>query len=176
MDYIRWVYRLDFNIPRYIIRRELDLSKAKIEWSLRTKNFEEKIRLRGENSLVNKCWKEKEERDRKDLYSLEREKYYNNSGWEIKAIEDLRDKDINMTQELKEKEKDIQRQLDDIGIRNAKYNKKYKKIGVVIGKPRYLRNEDLDKVSDADEVRALIKLRCGNMKESNKYWMKNNNK
>lgn len=30
MDYVRWVYRLDFSIPRYIIRKELGIDKLKL--------------------------------------------------------------------------------------------------------------------------------------------------
>lgn len=30
IDYIRWIFNLDFCTPRYIVRRELDIEKLKI--------------------------------------------------------------------------------------------------------------------------------------------------
>lgn len=55
-------------------------------------------------------------------------------------------------------------------------NFQYKEIKIGKGKPAYLRNEYLDNVKDGDEIRALIKIRCGNMEESNKYWIEENKK
>lgn len=35
----------------------------------------------------------------------------------------------------------------------------------------YLQQINLDKVEKGNGVRALIRIRCGNMKEENKYWL-----
>jgi len=70
--YIRWVYRLDFCTPRYLILRELGLEK--IKWEIRARNFEEKIRIKREENIMRKCWEEKENMKKKDLYSRERKK------------------------------------------------------------------------------------------------------
>lgn len=35
LDYIRWISRLDFCTPRYIILKQLDLEKLKIRWRIR---------------------------------------------------------------------------------------------------------------------------------------------
>lgn len=87
LDYVRWVFRLDFNTPKYVIRRELGLEKLKINWGLRALKYEEKIREKEDNELLKVCWKEKETTRNKEVYSKEREKYYNKNGWGINAIE-----------------------------------------------------------------------------------------
>jgi hypothetical protein len=170
-DYVRWVYRIDFCTPRYIILKELGLEKMKIRWGIRAVRFEEKIRKKDENSIIRKCWDEKEKGERKDLYSREREKFYNRNGWSVLAIEEMRKKDINMEKELTQRERDIQMQWINSKIKEAKYNKVYKKIGMEIIKPSYMRNLNNYEHYIGDRVRALIRTRCGNMEEDNKYWL-----
>lgn len=34
IDYIRWVFKLKFNTPRYLIMRELGLCKLRVDWGL----------------------------------------------------------------------------------------------------------------------------------------------
>lgn len=46
---------------------------------------------------------------------------------------------------------------------------KYKEIEVEGRGPRYLRCENLNNIEKGDKVKALIKLRCGNMEAANKY-------
>jgi len=65
MDYVRWIFRLDYCTARYVITRELGMDKLKIGWEIRVKRFEERVKNR-EGSLVKLCWKEKEEGGWKD--------------------------------------------------------------------------------------------------------------
>lgn len=44
MDYIRWMFRIDFCTPRYLIYRELRSEKLKVGWGIRAVRYEEKIR------------------------------------------------------------------------------------------------------------------------------------
>lgn len=67
----------------------------KIRWGIRAVKYEEKIRGKEEERLK-MCWKEKGNRKEEDLYSKEREKYYNRNGWGIDAIKDLRNREINI--------------------------------------------------------------------------------
>lgn len=60
MDYIRWLFKLDFCTPRYVITREMVMDKLKVGWSIRAMRYEEKILRCKEESLVKKCWREKE--------------------------------------------------------------------------------------------------------------------
>lgn len=46
-------------------------------------------------------------------------------------------------------------------------------IGARYEKPRYLLKENMDELTAGDGIRALIRLRCGNMEEANKYWLEN---
>jgi len=40
--------------------------------------------------------------------------------------------------------------------------------------PRYLGRENLEKIGMGEGVRALVRLRCGNLEEWNKYWLEEN--
>jgi len=65
MDYVRWIFELDFCM-RYLIIRKLGLEKLKVRWGkLRALKFEEKIRGREENNLLKICWNEKINRKKK---------------------------------------------------------------------------------------------------------------
>jgi len=55
----------------------------------------------------------------------------------------------------------------------AKYNPRYKEIKAIEGCPSYLKEENLEYMEIGEEIRALIKLRCGNFENVNKYWLKN---
>lgn len=56
MDYIRWVFRLDFCTPRYVILWELGLEKFKIGWGIRAMRYEKRNREKQDGSLVRACW------------------------------------------------------------------------------------------------------------------------
>lgn len=45
--------------------------------------------------------------ERKELYSKEKESYFNSMDWGQNAIEDMRNKGINIESIIKEREKDI---------------------------------------------------------------------
>jgi len=70
-----------------------------------------------------------------------------------------------------EYERGILRKEKEERISNARYNPRYKEIGVAEGCPRYLKTESLEEASKGDEIRALVKLRCGNLENANKYWL-----
>jgi len=83
----------------------------------------------------------------------------------------------NLIKELKERERDTQKQWVEGRIRDAKYNKRYKVLKVTGSLPGYLRTERVEREwKEGDEIRAMMKLRCGNMEEGNKYWLENNRK
>lgn len=102
---------------------------------------------------------------------MEREGFYNRNGWGIEAIGMLRNEGRNVEEEIISRERDIQRQWEDGKIRETKYNKRYKDIERGVEGPGYLREEDRDKAGTGDRIRALVKLRCGNMEGINKYWL-----
>lgn len=59
LDYVRWLFKLDFCTPRYIVTRKLGIDKLKIRWGLRVRRYEEKIKEIEEYRWVRICWKEK---------------------------------------------------------------------------------------------------------------------
>jgi len=78
--------------------------------------------------------------------------------------------------DLIKRERDSARAKESRKIVEARYNRIYKEIlaeGVI---PRYLMRGNLEKTNQGDGVRALAKLRCGNMKEWNKYWLEEKEK
>lgn len=177
LDYIRWIFRIEFCTPRYMILRELGLKKLKIDWGLRAIKYEKRCRESSSNRLMAACWEEKDKTEissgsgKKDLFSSERESYFNNLGWGLEAIRTARREGIDMLRVIREREQDLQEQTTDSKIRNARYNIRYKELGIAGKKPRYLLNVNMDKTMSGDGIRALIGLRCGNMEEANKYWL-----
>lgn len=87
--------------------------------------------------------------------------------------DELTEKVRDVEGEIIRKEKDLQIQWEDDKIREAKYNRRYKDFIWSEEGPRYLREEKIKKVGIGNGIRALVKLRCGNLEERNKYWMEN---
>lgn len=181
MDYTRWLFGLEFCTPRYMITKELSMEKLKIGWGLRARRYEERIKKGTAGSIAKECWLEKEAYGWKDGYGREREKYYNRNGWGIMAKEirgnsgenNEEENGLDREKELINRERDTQRQYEESKIKKAKYNWVYKKIRLEGRGVWYLRKENLVKmgIGRGDEVRALVKLRCGNLEWENKYWL-----
>lgn len=171
MDYIRWIFKIDFCTPRYIISRELGMEKLRVGWGIRAKRYEEKILNREEGCFLKVCWSEKEEGNWNNAYGKEREKYYNRNGWGVEILEKIRDNEQDLEVEIITRESELQRQWEGNRIMETKYNKRYKEIKTEGQGPRYLRKAYVNKIGIGNGVRALIKLRCGNLEEANKYWL-----
>lgn len=93
------------------------------------------------------------------------------------GIDERKAENIMMKGEIWERSKDIQRQEEESKIKEAKYNKEYKEIKVEVGYPRYLweeRRGNVKEKPDGNYIRAMMKTRCGNMVEENKYWLEEN--
>jgi len=55
LDYVRWLFKLDFCTPRYIVMSKLGIDKLKIKWGLRVRRYEEKIKGMEEDRWVRTC-------------------------------------------------------------------------------------------------------------------------
>lgn len=174
LDYIGWVYRLDFCTPRYVILKELKLEKLKIDWELRAMRYKKRSRESKDKNLIRLCWSEKDKisKGKGDLYRMERERYCNNNGWSSLSvvIKELNGEGRNMEGQIRIREQDIQGQIINSKIAEARY-KRYKEIRSSNETPNYLLKGNLEKVRTGDEIRAMVKLRCGNLEEANKYWL-----
>lgn len=168
LDYVRWIFRIDLCTPRYIILKKLGLEAMRIRCGLWAREFEKKVKEKSEENLMKICWREKENLVKKELYSRQKERYYNRNGWSTEAIEEMNNRGIDICRIIRERERDIQGQTIEGKIREANYNKRYREL--VKDRPHYLLQESLDRVEKGDMVRALVKARCGNLEEANKYW------
>jgi len=56
-------------------------------------------------------------------------------------------------------------------MRTARYNERYKEFDTGNRCPNYLRKENICKIGVGEGVRGLVRLKCGNMEEGNKYWL-----
>lgn len=102
------------------------------------------------------------------MYSRERKEYYNRNRWCIKALENIRREGGDLGR-VKNREWEVQRQVEKSRIREARYNKKYRELETRLKGPKYLRKVGADKNNIGDNVRALLRLKCGNMEDRNKY-------
>jgi len=55
-DYIRWMFDLDFCIPRYLIFRKLGMIKLKVGWARR---YKERISVGRAGNIARECMTEK---------------------------------------------------------------------------------------------------------------------
>lgn len=63
MDYIRWNFRLE-----YILHTEVhNYERAEDGWGIRALRYEERVKEKGEESILKNCWKEKEKEGWKDI-------------------------------------------------------------------------------------------------------------
>ena len=60
LDYVKWIFNLDFCTPMYIIMSELVMDKLKERgWNLRTRRYEKKIKSGNIGNLVREYQEEK---------------------------------------------------------------------------------------------------------------------
>jgi len=149
---------------------EIGVEKLKIRWGMRALRFEERVR-RSEIGLVRECWREKREERWKDRYGEERRRFYNRYGWRTEVEEDIERNLGQKELEMREWERGKVREEGLIKIREARYNEKYKCNLAEKEVPRYLMKSCLKKTGMGDKVRALMRLRCGNLEEWNKFWL-----
>lgn len=74
---------------------------------------------------------------------------------DIEKIENMWNRSLKMETEnmIRERERDIQKQMIDSTIRESRYNKRYKEVGIGIESPNYLRREILDIDGMGDKIR-----------------------
>lgn len=109
LDYIRGIFSLDFCTPRYLIMRELGLEKLQVNWGIRARKYEEKIRKMEDARWVKIYWKEKKERGWEDRYGKEKEHYYNMNRLGLCAIDSMAGEERDLIKELKDREIYIQK-------------------------------------------------------------------
>lgn len=165
LDYFRWVLRLDFCTPRHLIYAETKIEKLKIGWGGRAIRFEEKVSKLGEERLTKMCWLEKREGEAKSGYCKDRKNYLNNLGFSELEIVNMRNREEQIEEILVRRDRDIEKQLIEGKIREAKYNRRFGEI-LTSKRPSYLRayKRDID-------IDIVAKIRCGNFENINKYWL-----
>lgn len=95
----------------------------------------------------------------------------NRNGWGVIAIDSMANEERDLKGELRKRKIAVQRQEEDNTIGKVKYNIVYKKIRSKNNIPEYLQQVNLCKVNKDENIRALIRIRCGNMEEDSKYWL-----
>jgi len=74
-----------------------------------------------------------------------------------------------MEREMRELGRKRVREEGLIRITETRYNKKYKEVLAEEEVPRYLMRSSLERIVKRDRVRALARLRCGNLEDWNKF-------
>jgi len=132
------------------------MMKLRVVSGLRTKKYEERLQLGIAGSIARDCWEEKRGCNWEDSYGEERDWYLNRIGWDVEAEERAKCNKEDLEKEIIERERGILRKEEEERIRNARYNSRYKEIGVTERCPRYLKVESLEEASKGDEIRALV--------------------
>lgn len=91
--------------------------------------------------------------------------------WKVCVIDNIAFEKRNLIKELRERER-CSKQLKIGRINKASYNKKYKDMVEEGNERKYLERLRLTDLRNGNGVNVLIRLRCDNMEENNKYWLK----
>lgn len=167
LDYVRWVFR-------FLYATVYPENKARVREVKSTVGYTHKV-LQGKNKggkgdEVYRCWREKQMEGWKDMYGQERERYYNRNGWRTVAVDGMAEEERDLKRELVAREREAQRQEDSGFIDKARYNARYRVIREEGRLPRYLEQMHYRSAS-GEGIRALLRVRCGNMEEGFKYWL-----
>jgi hypothetical protein len=160
--YLKWVLGVDRETPGYIVMEETKRDGIRIEAGKRAIRFEERVIERGECRILQECLKEKRKEIGKGVWK-EREAYFERNGYAGAEIERMRQGGRAMTDELVQRDRDVQVQERRTRIRESRYNGKYEKI-ITEELPKYLGRE-----SRKERV-IIARFRCGNEERENKYW------
>ncbi|XP_053990568.1 uncharacterized protein LOC128882821 [Hylaeus volcanicus] len=145
-----------------MIIEETKREKIRIRTGIKALRFVEKIRNAVGRELLKECLKEKETAAEETRNIKERMDYLRINGYSQAGVEELREGDRNVVKEVRER--DIQVIYNK--IREATYNSRYKYIVTA------LCLEYLNKTGKRDNQKLIARIRCGNLEEGNRYWLK----
>jgi len=145
--------------------------KLSTGWGIRADRFEERVQLGRAGKITRDCWLEKKQYGWKDECGEEKSKYLTRVGWKMRGEDRLDWNRVEMERDVIEKERNKMRREEEERIKKARYNPRYKEIKALEGCPRYLEEGSLESMDKGEEIKALIKLRCGNFENANKYWL-----
>jgi len=141
-------------------------------WDLRAKKYEERISVGSAENIARECMTEKNLYSLKDRYREKRKRYHNRIGWRKEKRREDRIWNKNyIKKEIKRRKRNIQRKEEKERIKNTKCNTRYKEINDFERCPRCIKVKNLEEINRREEVRALIKWRCDNLENANKYWL-----
>ena len=104
-DYFRWVLGLDFCTPRYIVYKETENNKLKIEWGIRALKYEDRLVKQKSDRLTKQCWEEKKKETGSENKKNYIEKFLNSLGLSQFEIETLRELKKDVYHEIRERAK-----------------------------------------------------------------------
>ncbi|KAH0816889.1 hypothetical protein GEV33_005903 [Tenebrio molitor] len=158
--YLRWVLGVDRETPGYIVREECKRSKLRVKAGKRAAKIEDRMGGREECRILTECYREK----KKNADEKEREKYCRRNGYASEEVERVRAEGRWMCAELRERDRDTDKQERRERIRESRYNREYERC-VTEDVPVYLGRES------TKERKMMARFRCGNEERENKYWM-----
>lgn len=154
---------MDFCAPRYIVYKETCVRKMIKGWSNGALKYERKIDAQKEERLTRLYLEEKNEEGGKELYSKEREKFFNSLDFSIVVVKDMKIRDIVIENIIEKRRNDIENKIIHARIRDTRYNPRYREIAVE-GLPKYLREENKDYV-------IFVRIKYRNCERGNTYWL-----
>lgn len=169
--YLKWILGLDIYTPGYVVMEEIKRDKFRIDTGERAHRYEERIRNDNRKELVKECWKERERDESRGVitrWGEKRMKYFHRCGWSTKELERRRELGESVGAMVKERDRDVQKQVREYEIETSKYAKRYREIKKK-GWPLYIRK---GKDRNGEKFKILARARCGNEEKENRYWEK----
>ncbi|XP_070526501.1 golgin subfamily A member 6-like protein 1 [Cardiocondyla obscurior] len=166
--YLRWLLGVKRQVPRYMIREELQREKLRGKAGMRAWKYEIRLNEGRGDELARWCWKEIKEKAREgktiERWKKKRKEYYKKMGWSIKEVEEKRLKGELRGKVLIKKDKEMQRKERKEKIIESRFNKFYKRIKKE-GVPEYLK-----KGWKEERWMRMARFRLGNEIKGYRYW------
>lgn len=164
LRYLKWTLEADIVTPGYVVTRETNADKIRIDSGKRASKYEIKIRKKTENIILKECMKEIDGKKIETRWAEHRKLYYERNGLrEREAVRKIRNGE-NLVKELVTRDKETQQQIESNKIDTSRYTKNYKKITPREEIAAYLAEEEC-KYSTV-----LARFRMGNEEKGNQFW------
>ncbi|KAJ8667719.1 hypothetical protein QAD02_009382 [Eretmocerus hayati] len=148
-----------------LIKTVTKVKKLQAQWAKRAYSYESTIKELGEDRLIKICYLEKRNAEADEIYNVSKTKFLSSLGLVQCEIETMETLENDVELESERSYRDIFNQIVSCSLREAKYNPRFELIKTE-QVPKYLSSH-----KERVQIDIIAKIRCGNFKERNKYWL-----
>jgi len=172
--FLKWVLGVDWRVPGYMVREEMQREKLRVRAGRRAWRFEERLAEGKGSEVARRCWEEMRRRVRAGRmlseWEKERKGFFEERGVELVAMEEGRERRVFEFQAIEERDRALQREERWERIRESKYNRWYGRVKGE-GIPGYLKKGWAE-----SRWSRVARYRLGEGVREGRYWEKEESK